>query len=79
MYYDTERDELMYQWSFFKNLIKHKSRYLFQQNQSSNKSKNAYTILKEVGQITKSLNLIKKIEKGTIIYRCRQHHSRQGY
>ena len=75
MYYDTERDELMYQWSFFKDLIKHKSRYLFQQNQSSNKSQNAFTILKEVGQITKSLNLIKKIEKGTIIYRCRQHHS----
>lgn len=75
MYHDTERDELMYQWSFFKNLIKHKSRYLFQQNESSNKSKNAFTILKEVGKITKSLNLIKKIEKGTIIYRCRQHHS----
>ncbi len=75
MYYDTERDELMYQWSFLKSLIKHKSRYLFQQNQSSNKSQNAFTILKEVGQITKSLNLIKKIEKGTIIYRCRQHHS----
>jgi len=75
MYYDTERDELTYQWSYFKNLIKHKSRYLFQQNHSSNKSQNAFTILKEVGQITKSLNLIKKIEKGTIIYRCRQHHS----
>jgi hypothetical protein len=75
MYYDTERDELMYQWSFFKDLIKHKSRYLFQQNQSSKKSEKAFTILKEVGQITKSLNLIKKIEKGTIIYRCRQHHS----
>ncbi|NRT10735.1 HEPN-associated N-terminal domain-containing protein [Flavobacterium sp. 14A] len=75
MYYETERDELMYQWSFFKDLIKHKSRYLFQQNQSSKKSQKAFTILKEVGQITKSLNLIKKIEKGTIIYRCRQHHS----
>ncbi|MDE1208171.1 HEPN-associated N-terminal domain-containing protein [Tenacibaculum larymnensis] len=77
MYYDTERDELMYRWSYFKNLIKHKSRYLFQQNQSSNKSQNAFTILKEVGKITKSLNLIKKIEKGTIIYRCRQHHSKK--
>lgn len=75
MYYDTERDELMYQWGSFKNLIKHKSRYLFQQNKSSNDSKNAFTILKEVGKITKSLNLIKKIDKGTIIYRCRQHHS----
>lgn len=75
MYYDTERDELMYQWSFFKTLIKHKSRYLFQENQNSDKSKNAFTILKEVGKITKSLNLIKKIEKGTTIYRCRQHHS----
>lgn len=77
MYYDTEQDELMYQWSFFKNLIKHKSRYLFQQNQSSDKSQNAFEILKEVGQITKSLRLIKKIEKGRIIYRCRQHHSSQ--
>ncbi len=75
MYYDTERDELMYQWSFFKNLIKHKSRYLFQQNESSKKSKNAFTILKEVGQISKQLNLIKKIDKGTVVYRCRQHHS----
>jgi hypothetical protein len=75
MYYDTERDELMYQWSFFKNLIKHKSRYLFQHNQISDQNKNAFTILKEVGKITKSLNLIKKIEEGTTIYRCRQHHS----
>ncbi|MBK8622623.1 MAG: RES domain-containing protein [Saprospiraceae bacterium] len=77
MYNDTKRDELMYHWSFFKNLIKHKSRFLFQQNQSSNNSQNAFAILKEVGQITKSLNLIKKIEKGTIIYRCRQHHSNE--
>lgn len=75
MYYDNERDELMYQWSFFKNLIKHKSRYLFQQNQSSKNAEKAFAILKEVGQITKNLKLIKKIEKGTIIYRCRQHHS----
>lgn len=75
MYHDTENDELTYQWSFFKNLIKHKSRYLFQQNQSTENSKNAFTILKEVGKLTKSLNLLKKIEKGSVIYRCRQHHS----
>ncbi len=75
MYYSNEQDELMYKWSFFKNLIKHKSRYLFQQNQYSKNGEKAFTILKEVGQITKSLKLIKKIEKGTIIYRCRQHHS----
>lgn len=74
MYYDNERDELMYQWDYFKNLIKHKSRYLFQ-NQSSHETKNAYTILKEVGKITTNLNLIKKIEKGTSLYRCRQHQS----
>ena len=42
---------------------------------SSKKSKNAFAILKEVGQITKQLNLIKKIDKGTVVYRCRQHHS----
>ncbi|WBL24254.1 HEPN-associated N-terminal domain-containing protein [Zunongwangia sp. HGR-M22] len=72
-YYDTERDELMYQWSYFKTLIKHKSRYLFQQNNTSKDSKDAYKILKEVGRLSTKLNLIKKIDKGTFIYRCRQH------
>jgi hypothetical protein len=79
MYYDNERDKLMYQWSFFKNLIKHKSRYLFQQNQSSNDSNTAFTILNEVGQITKSLNIIKKIESGTVIYRCIQHNLSEDF
>lgn len=75
MYYDNERDELMYRWSYFKNLIKHKSRFLFQ-NESFDETKNAYKILKEVGKITTSFNLIKKIEKGSVLYRCRQHNAK---
>ncbi|MBI6118346.1 HEPN-associated N-terminal domain-containing protein [Salegentibacter maritimus] len=72
-YYDTERDELMYQWSYFKDIIKHKSRYLFHQHNSSEESRNAYKILKEVARLSNQMNLIKKIEKGSTIYRCRQH------
>lgn len=76
-YYDNESDELKYHWNYFKNIIKHKSRYLFQQNQYDNGhfTTNAFLILKEVGNITKSLNLIKKIDKGTYLFRCRQHNS----
>ena len=76
-HYDNESDELKYHWNYFKNLIKHKSRYLFQSNSYDikNGSTNAFLILKEVGKITKHLNLIRRLEKGTVLYRCRQHHS----
>ena len=79
MYYDNQRDELMYKWSYFKDLIKHQSRYFFQQNITSQDTRNAYAILKEVGKITNTLNLIKKIDKTTTIYRCIQHHKDESF
>ncbi len=74
-YYDSERDELMYQWSYFKDIIKHKARYLFNSNGfKDNEGNEAFKILLEVGRISNGFNLIHKIEKGQKIYRCRQHH-----
>ena len=76
LYYDNQSDELLNLWNYFKNIIKHKSRYLFKsQNVSSeDEYSDAFKILYEVGKITKRLNLIQKINKGTKIYRCRQHN-----
>ncbi len=71
LYYDNVKDDLEYQWKYFKDLIKHKSRFLFSagdQNQTR-----AFHILKEVGKLISSLGIIRAIPKGTKLYRCRQH------
>ncbi|PZR20758.1 MAG: RES domain-containing protein [Flavobacterium psychrophilum] len=74
-YYDSERDELMYHWSYFKDIIKHKARYLFTSYGAKDSQENdAFRILSEVGRISKGFNLVHKINKGQKIYRCRQHH-----
>ena len=63
-----------YEWTFFKEIIINKSRYLFcTGNENDSKASN---ILKEVGKLINSLNLIKIIPKGTKVYRCRQHKVR---
>jgi len=75
MYHDTVRDELMSLWDYFKNLIKHKARYLFSSTGISDidDPNNAFKILSEVGRISKKFHLVQKIAKGTKLYRCRQH------
>ena len=75
MYHDTIKDDLIYRWSFFKNIIKHKSRYLFQKNGGIEDNENPYLILRELGRLISSFHLIKKLDRGTTIYRCRQHIS----
>jgi hypothetical protein len=76
LYYDNERDELMSQWTLFKNIVKHKSRFLFSPG-DDDEYKNIYKILNEVGRLIVSLNLIHKVSKGAKIYRCRQHDSKK--
>lgn len=72
LYYDNIKDDLEYQWRYFKEIIKHKSRYLFSSgDQNQNK---AFHILQEVGKLISTLNIIKIIPKGTKFYRCRQHN-----
>lgn len=78
LYYDNEGDELMSQWTLFKNIVKHKSRFLFSPG-DDNEYKNIYKILNEVGRLIVSLNLIHKVPKGSKIYRCRQHNSKNNY
>ncbi len=75
MYYDTERDELMYQWEYFKKIVKHNSRFIFLSKSGNLDHQNATKILKEVGRLLPKLNLIKKIEKGKKLFRARQHKS----
>ncbi|WP_348812447.1 HEPN-associated N-terminal domain-containing protein [Flavobacterium maritimum] len=75
-YYDNEGDEFMSQWRFFKNIVKHKSRFLFSSGDDE-EYKNVYKILNEVGRLIVSLNLIHKVPKGSKIYRCRQHDSKK--
>lgn len=76
LYYDNEGDELMSQWTLFKNIVKHKSRFLFSPG-DDNEYKNIYKILNEVARLIVSLNLIHKVPKGSKIYRCRQHNSKK--
>jgi hypothetical protein len=72
LYYDNITDELEYQWQYFKKLIKHTSRYLFSSGNSIESK--AFKILQQVGKSIVTLNIIKKLPKGTKLYRCRQHN-----
>ncbi|PAC27043.1 HEPN-associated N-terminal domain-containing protein [Flectobacillus sp. BAB-3569] len=71
LYYANIKDDLEYQWSYFKEIIKHRSRYLFSSGDKN--QTRAFHILREVGTLVSGLNIIKIIPKGTKLYRCRQH------
>lgn len=75
LYYLNPSQELKYDWKYFKEIIKHTSRYLFVSDNEY--QKNALKVLNEVGNIIKNSNLIKKLPKGTILYRCRQHTEKE--
>lgn len=73
-YFDS--DILRYHWDYFKDVAKHKSRYLFSQTtafRTYSYNQNAYDILQEVGIKVKKFKLLKSIPKGTRLIRCRQH------
>jgi hypothetical protein len=71
LYHDKPNDNLEYAWKHFKNIIKHKSRYLFSSDNTD--QPDAFLILKEVGKLISKLNIIKTIPAGAKLYRCRQH------
>lgn len=66
-YGDREHDILYYDWSKFKDIVKHKIRYYF------NNSGEASEILNDLGRKVDSLNLFKTISVGCKLFRCRQH------
>ncbi len=76
-YYDTEKDLLFSHWTFFKKIVKKKSRYLFSSisefKTSDYRKRDAYSILEEIGDKVYSINLINKISSNTDLFRCRQH------
>jgi hypothetical protein len=75
-YYDSESDFLFYHWDYFKEVVKHRSRYLFgNTNSLHSKEYNVkpFDILKDIGKKVKKYHLIRKMNAGTIIQRCRQH------
>lgn len=75
-YRDTERDFLLYQWSHFKDTIKHRSRFLLHKNEPTDsiwhEPQDPQTILKEIGLLVNKLGLIKTIESNQKLFRCRQ-------
>jgi len=75
-YYEDERQILQYLWKYFKDVVKHRSRYLFAKSEklkSFSFTQNAYSILDDIGDRVRDFGLLKKIAKNTIFYRCRQH------
>lgn len=72
LYHDNIKDDLEFQWENFKDIIKHKSRYLFDFQREQRP--NAFHILDEVGKLISKLKIIRAIPAGTKLYRCRQHN-----
>jgi HEPN/RES N-terminal domain 1/RES domain len=74
LYNDNIKDELEYQWQYFKDIIKHRSRYLFHSRKDDQTK--AFRILQAVGGLVSKQNIIRLIPQGTNLYRCRQHDSK---
>jgi len=77
-HYNSPSDELIYRWNYFKDVVKHKSRYLFYDYDSTDiyddySGRDISIILKEVGKIITQLGLIQSIEAKEVLLRCRQH------
>jgi len=75
-YADRENVELSYNWKEFKQVVKHRSRYVFlgsKQFQTGTKSLPVDEILNDIGRRIDDLDLFKWLCPGTILYRCRQH------
>ncbi len=62
-------------WSHFCYLVKHKARYLFHayKNEYDFEAERAITILKEAEKMIMRYGLIRTLDEGTSLLRCRQH------
>ncbi|MFD2919999.1 HEPN-associated N-terminal domain-containing protein [Terrimonas rubra] len=75
-YYDSDSEILVYHWDYFKDVTKHKSRYLFGRSdtfKSFSYNQNAYDILDEIGSKVKEFGLVKTLSQKIELFRCRQH------
>ncbi len=70
-----EHKELAFDWNRFCDLVKHKIRYTFFLAKSfDSERKELNQILFSIGDGVSDLNLTRKIDINTKIYRCRQHN-----
>lgn len=77
-YYESSRQILGYLWNYFKDIVKHRSRYMFAKTtklKSFSYEQNAYGIMDDIGERVHTFGLIKALPKKTVIYRCRQHEA----
>lgn len=72
-YYENKNDRMQNAWTYFSEIVTHKTRFLFETK--NDKDQNAFRILKDVGSLISSLNIIRVIPAGSILFRCR-HHSK---
>jgi len=78
-YGNAEDDFLFYNWEYFCEYIKYKCRYVFYKTKvrrdiySDKDDTDPSQILNDIGNRIHKLKLYKKIEKGTVFYRARQH------
>ena len=79
-FYLDEKDLLEAQWELFKNVVKHKSRYLFSHTsifKTEEDSQKAYDIFKRISKGIIPLGVINKIKPTTNLIRIRQHASNE--
>lgn len=75
-YYDSQSDILVYHWDYFKEIAKHKARYLFAQTsrlKSFDYQLNPYNILEDIGRYISNFQMISKLSTNHKLCRCRQH------
>lgn len=74
--FNNEGYDMVDSWDNFKNIILHNTRYFF--HPKINKSSNEFTVFKilnDFRKLVRKFHLIRLIDLGTIIYRCRQHEN----
>lgn len=70
----SEPEYLILSWDHFKEIVRHKARYVFYfKDQFSGYNYDPIEILEKIQSLIISLNLIEEIPKGFQVYRCRQH------
>lgn len=79
-YFGDEADFLRYHWEYFARVVKHRARYFFSNTndlRSTQYRLKPYDILKDIGKKAIQFKLLKTLESGTRLYRCRQHRQKE--
>ena len=79
-YHDSQKDIFVYHWSYFKEVTKHRSRYLFAQSQelkSDSYQLRPFDILNDIGRFISDFQMTSILPTNTTLIRCRQHSVNQ--